>query len=299
MIVVVGATGNVGRHVTAQLAAAGVPTRATSRDPDTARDMLPDGVEIVAVEIADSNSLDRALAGADRAFLVTGGTATRLEHNVLAAARRAGVRHVVRLSGSFLVGPDATVAFDQWHHQAEQDLEKSGLAFTHLRPSYFMQNVLVQGASGTLALPFADQAVNLVDTRDIAAVAAAALIGDGHEGRTYPITGPEALTFSQVAEKLTATTGRSFTYQPVTRQHFEKTLLSWRLPAPIAAALALEYDIIGRGHQAFATVSDTGPRVTGRPATTFDQFARDHAEALRAAGGHGSAARRLVNGRQL
>lgn len=285
MIVVFGATGNVGRHVTAQLAAAGVATRATSRDPHVAARRLPAGVEIVAADLADPETLDRALAGAERAFLVTGGAATRLEHVFLTAARRAGVRHVVRLSGSFLVGPDAEVEFDQWHHRAEQELERSGMAFTHLRPSYFMQNLLVQGASGVLALPFADARVNLVDTRDIAAVAVAALTGEGHEGRTYSITGPEALTFAEVAEKLTAASGRHFTYVQVTRVRFQETLLGWGLPAELAAALAMEYDIIGHshphGHPAFAAVTDTVPRITGRPATTVDQFARDQAAALR------------------
>jgi len=238
------------------------------------------GIEFVKADLGEPRALDRVVDGTERVFLVTAGDATRLEGNVLDAAVRAGVHHVVRMSGSFLVGPDASVGFDQAHYRAEQALERSGLAWTHLRPSYFMANLLAQGISGTLALPFGEARVNLVDTRDIAAVAVAALTGPGHEGQVYAVTGPQALTFTEVAATLTAATGRTFTYRAVDREDFAQTLQRWGLPPATADDLAEEYDRIGRHHPAFEAVTDTVPRLTGRPGITLERFARDHTREL-------------------
>jgi uncharacterized protein YbjT (DUF2867 family) len=280
MVIVFGATGTVGRQVVTQLAEGGIPSRAVSRRADVASAGTSEVIEWVRADLGDPGTLDRVLEGVDRVFLVTGGQAMLLEGNLLAAAGRAGVTHVVRMSGSFLVGPDATVGFDRAHYRAEQALERSGLAWTHLRPSYFMQNLLIQGASGTLALPFGDARVNLVDTRDIAAVAVAALTGAGHEGQTYPVSGPEALTFTQVAATLSTVTGRPFSYRPVGREEFAATLQQWGLPATAAADVAEEYTVIGRHHPAFEQVTDTVPRLTGRPGISLARFAADHAAAL-------------------
>jgi len=174
-------------------------------------------VEIVQVDLAQPQTLEVALRGADKAYFVAPGATVQLSENLYAAAQRTGVRHIVRLSGSFMVGLDAPVLLDRWHAQA---LDRSGIAYTHLRPSFFMQNVLFLGASGTLALPLGEARVNLVDYRDIAAVAVAALLGAGHAGQTYTITGPEALTFTEVAAKLTVAAGRTFTYVPVSEAEF-------------------------------------------------------------------------------
>jgi uncharacterized protein YbjT (DUF2867 family) len=170
--------------------------------------------------------------------------------------------------------------FDEWHRQAELELEASGLDWTHLRPSYFMQNLLIQGASGTLALPFANRPVNLVDVRDIAAVAVVALTGQGHAGQVYDITGPEALTFYEIAAQLTEVTGRAFTYTPVSRAEFKALLQQWGLSDTIASDLANEYGEIGDGHPAFSAPRDTVPRLTAKPARSLRDFARDYAAQL-------------------
>jgi len=281
MIAVFGATGQTGSEVTRQLAAQGVLTRALVRNLEKAKMKLESlGVEIVQANLEQPKSLEAALRGVERAYFVTSGETTRRSTNFYDAAKRAGVGHIVRLSGSFMVSADAPVRFDRWHYQAEQALEGSGLAWTHLRPSYFMQNILFQGASGTLALPFADRPVNLVDLRDIATVAIAALAGSGHEGQTYEISGPEALTFFEVAAQLTAATGRTFTYVPVDEAEFKGILQQWGLPEAAAGDLAREYGEIGAGHPAFSTPRDTVPRLTGRPARAVEEFARDYAALL-------------------
>jgi uncharacterized protein YbjT (DUF2867 family) len=280
MIAVFGATGQTGGEVTRQLAARGVSTRALVHNLEKARMLEALNVEIVQADLERPETLEGALAGVERAYFVTSGEVTTLSEHFYTAARRAGVRHIVRLSGSFMVGPDAPVQFDRWHYQAEQALERSGLAYTHLRPSFFMQNVLFFGASGTLALPMGNARVNLVDYRDIAAIAVAALTGAGHEGKTHQITGPEALTFSEVAARLSAASGRTFRYLPVSEGEFAQMIVQWGLPAAVAADLAKEYALIGAGHPAFGVVTDTMPRVTGQAARSVDQFARDYAQAL-------------------
>jgi uncharacterized protein YbjT (DUF2867 family) len=282
MIAVFGATGQSGGEVTRQLAAKGVPTRALVHHPEKARMLEGLNVEIVPADLTQPQTLEAALTGADKAYFVTSGEVTTLSERFYTAAQRAGVQHIVRLSGSFMVGPDAPVQFDRWHYQAEQALERSGIVYTHLRPSFFMQNILFFGASGTLALPMEDARVNLVDYRDIAAVAVAALTGAGHDGQTYAITGPEALTFSEVAARLTAASGRAITYVPLSEAEFAQRLRQWGLPATVAADLAKEYALIGAGHPAFGIVTDIVPRLTGAAARSVEQFARDYAHALAA-----------------
>jgi uncharacterized protein YbjT (DUF2867 family) len=280
MIAVFGATGQTGSEVTRQLVAKGVPTRVLVRNLQKAKTLAGLGVEIVPADLEQPETLEAALRGAERAYFTTSGEATLLSPGFYGAAKRAGVKHIVRTSGSFMVREPHGIRFDEWHHQAELNLERSGLVWTHLRPSYFMQNLVFQGASGRLALPFADRPVNLVDVRDIAAVATTALIGNGHEGQTYEITGPEALTFFEVAERLTAASGRTFTYTPVSEAEFAQMLTARRLPASVAADLAKEYTLIGAGHPAFAIVKDTVPRLTGQSARSMDQFAHDYAQTL-------------------
>jgi uncharacterized protein YbjT (DUF2867 family) len=281
MIAIFGATGQTGSEVARQLAAQGVAARALVHNPHKAGALADLKMAIVAVDLEQPETLEAALRGAERAYFVTSGESTRLSPNFYAAAKRAGVKHIVRLSGSFMVRePHHGIHFDEWHHQAELDLEASGLEWTHLRPSYFMQNILIQGASGTLALPFADRPVNLVDVRDIAAVAVAALTGSGHEGQVYDITGPEALTFHEVAAQLTAVTGRPFTYAPLSTAEFKAVLQQWGMPETVVGDLANEYGAIGDGHPAFNAPRDTVQRLTGKPAHSLRDFARDYAAQL-------------------
>jgi uncharacterized protein YbjT (DUF2867 family) len=280
MIAVFGATGQTGSEVVRHLAAKGVPTRALVRNRHKATVLDGLGVEIALAELAQPDSLEVALRGAERAYFTTSGDATRLSPNFYAAAQRAGVRHIVRTSGSFMVREARGIRFDEWHHQAELDLEGSGLAWTHLRPSYFMQNLILQGRSGVLALPFADRPVNLVDVRDIAAVAVAALTGAGHAGQVYEVTGPQALTFYEIAASLSAVTGRAFTYTPVSAAEFEAILRQWGLAERVARDLAREYGAIGDGHPAFSIPRDSVPRLTSRPARSVEDFARDDAAQL-------------------
>ncbi len=280
MILVTGATGNIGRELVRRLAAAGVPVRAFVRDAARAEDLRQAGAEILVGDLDHPETLAPALDGVERLFLLTPANPRQVEQQgrTVDAAQRAGVRHVVKLSalGAWL---DSPVSLGRWHAQTEKQIEKSGMAWTHLRPHFFMQNTLgfapSIAAEGKLYAPMREGRVGLVDTRDIAAVAAAVLVGSGHEGKTYDVTGPEALDFHTIAAHIASATGRKVTYMDVPPGEAEKAMVAGGMPAWLADALLGFYGIFAAGHASATTrvVED----VTGNAARTYAQFAREHA----------------------
>jgi uncharacterized protein YbjT (DUF2867 family) len=192
MIVVTGASGKTGRELVRPLASRGVSLRAVVRDSAQAANLAATNVEIAIADLADPETLTLALAGVDKAYLMTAAAPelVRLHSNFIRAARLAGVRHIVRHS---VRGADAgsPVKLGRWHAASQTELEASGLAGTHLQPVYNMQNFLkfapTMQARSAFYAPMKDSALSMVDARDIAAVAAAALTGMGHEGKTYVI----------------------------------------------------------------------------------------------------------------
>src|SRR5882757_9582222 len=213
MILVTGVTGQTGSAVVRRLAARGVPVRGLARNLDKAAALaaLP-GVEIVLGDMADPASLAPALQGVDRALLISSSAADMqtVQFNFIDAARAAGVRHVVKLSG-ILPERHSAFRFARMHGEVELHLEQSGLAYTHLRggeyfPSYFRQ-VRSISTEGLLRLPMAEARIASLDIGDLAEVAATVLTSPGHEGQIYPLTGPESLSMAEVAEKLSQAIG--------------------------------------------------------------------------------------------
>ncbi len=280
MILVTGATGTTGSAVVRALAAAGVPVRAFVRDAGKAATLRLPGVEIAVGDLDHPETLVPALDGVDHLFLLTPVDPRQVEQqgHAVDAAQRAGVRHVVKLS-VLGAGLDASLSLARWHGQTEKQIEQSGMAWTHLRPHYFMQNTLGFAASiaarGAIHAPMRDGRIGLVDTRDIAAVAACVLTRSGHEGKAYDITGPEALSFHDIAARIGEATGRAVTYVDVSPSDAEKFLLAGGMPAWLADTLVGLYGIFAAGHASATTrvIED----VTGRPARTFAQFAAEHA----------------------
>lgn len=167
-----------------------------------------------------------------------------------------------------------------WHSLGERQLEDSGIAFTHLRPSWVMQNFQTVVANDMIRLPAGDGRVAFVDARDIAAVAVAALTAPGHEDRAYELTGVEALSHSDVADKLSAAMGRPIVYENIPPQVYAQEKASDGWPqASISTLLAL-FDDMRAGTNADCVVTDTVARVTGRTPYSFDDFARDHADRI-------------------
>jgi uncharacterized protein YbjT (DUF2867 family) len=198
------------------------------------------------------------------------------------AARAAGVKHVVKLSG---IMPELTspFRFARMHGEIERRLEASGMAFTHLRagefmPAYFRQVPSIV-ARGAMFLPMEDARIASIDVGDIAEIAALALTGSGHDGKTYPLTGPEALTMAEVAEKLSAATGKTIRYVNVAPEDARKAQLAAGMPPYLADALAELFAERRKGKE--AQVSPMAQTLLGRRPTSFDEFAVRHAAIFR------------------
>ncbi|HEX8116556.1 MAG TPA: NAD(P)H-binding protein, partial [Pyrinomonadaceae bacterium] len=178
---------------------------------------------------------------------------------------------------------DAPEGFGRWHGQAENLLKTSGLKWTILRPNFFMQNLLGQArqiaATGSIFQPVGDARASFIDARDIAAVAARALTEEGHDEQTYTLTGPEALSYRDIAAKLSEASGRSVAYVPVSPEQFRAGALVAGLPEWLVDALERLNEMFASG--AAAAVTDDVRRVGRKEPTTFEQFARDHAEAFK------------------
>jgi uncharacterized protein YbjT (DUF2867 family) len=286
MILVTGATGRVGSELVRQLSADGMPVRALVRDSSKAEAIAGPGVELAEGDLLDPASLDAALDGVDRLFLLTAFTPDQETPaaNAIAAAKRAGNVHVVRMSavGALEGSPFAT---GRGFARTEQLLQQSGLEWTVLQPNAFMQNLLGSAgaiaAEGVLYGTSGEGRIGTVDTRDVAAVARTVLTEPGHAGKTYLLTGPEALSYGDMAASLAAVLGREVRYVDVPPDRYEQTLLGFGLPEPLAADLRVLYDEIfrsGGGDLATTHVED----VTRRLPRSFEEFVRDHREAFAA-----------------
>jgi uncharacterized protein YbjT (DUF2867 family) len=284
MFLVTGASGTVGREVVRQLAAEGLPLRALVRALDRAGDLAGPGVELVAGDLEKPQTLDRALAGVDRVFLLSPAAPglPEREGHAIDAARRAGVRSIVKISVSG--GPDSATQIGRWHWNAEKQLESSGIASTILRSNLFMQDCfgwfLRIAAESAFHMPMGDSRVSLVDARDVAAVAVAALKSGGLPQRLYDITGPEAISFDTIAAEISAAVGRPIEYVDVTPRQWKKEMLDSGMPAWLADDFSVLFGAFrgGYGAQVTTAVRD----VLGRSAHTFREFAQDHAERFRA-----------------
>ncbi|GAA2357061.1 NAD(P)H-binding protein [Dactylosporangium salmoneum] len=278
-VLVFGGGGRVGRHVVEELLTAGVPVRATGRDPD--RLDLPAGVERVRADLTDPATLPAALRGVRKVFLyaVPDGVDA-----FVAAAQEAGVEHVVLLSSDTVLDRiPARKAIAEMHRVVERALEDSGLATTFLRPDNFASNVLLWGwadsirAEGVVRFPYPESHSDAIHERDIAAVAAVALTRPGHEGERYLITGPGSVTQRRQAELIAEATGRPVRVEELTpeqgRAALARIVPEWVIEATIGYWAATD----GVPYQ----VTDVVERVTGRPALSFAAWARDHAADFR------------------
>ena len=285
MILITGATGTTGREVVRELRRLGAQgVRALVRDPARADFIREAGFETIAGDFGRPETLDAALAGVERALLLTPPTPDTVSQHqdFIIAAAGAGVRHVVKLS-AIAADADAPEGFGRWHGQSENLLKTSGLKWTILRPNFFMQNLLGQArqiaATGGIYQPVGDARASFIDVRDIAAVAARALTEDGHEEQTYTLTGPEALSYHDVAAKLSEAAGRAIAYVPVSPEQFRAGALGAGLPEWLVSALERLNELFASGGA--AEVTDAVRRVGRKEPTTFDRFARDHADAFK------------------
>jgi len=276
MILLTGATGRVGRAAASALLNAGLSFRVLVRDP--AKLTLTDSrIEVVTGDLGEAQSVQRALEGIERALIVMGNHPDQavIERQFATLAREAGVAHVVKIS-SMEASADASAVLPRNHYETEQHIAASGMDWTFLRPNFYMQNMLMYAESikstGSFALPLGAAVTAMVDTQDVGDVAAAVLSGDGHAGQIYELTGPDLMTFHDVARRLGGVIGQSVCYREQAPEEFRATLerfISSRWQLDAVCELFAE---IAAGSLAYRTeaVSD----LLGRPPTTIESFAQ-------------------------
>jgi uncharacterized protein YbjT (DUF2867 family) len=279
MILVTGATGYNGQELVRQLTALGQRVRALMRNPADAAKLKIPNLEVAAGEFDKPETLEAALQGVEKAFLLTP-VAERFpqwQKDFIEAAQRASIKHLVKFSA---MGASSTSESEllRLHHKTDVILRNSGVPFTILQPNSFYQNIFSSVATikaqGKFYLPFKNASQSLVDIRDISALAAKVFTSAGHEGKTYVVTGPEALTFQQVAEKLSSVLGWKIDYTDVPLSAAADGMRQSGMPEWNVRAVSELLGYFASG--AAATVMDTIPRVLGRPAISFEQFASDH-----------------------
>ena len=281
-VLVTGASGLFGGEVARQLVSQGVPVRLFVRDatrsPQFGSGNSTAPVEIVVGDYMDRAALTEAMTGIEKMFLASydHSQAVNQQANVLGVAKQCGLRHVVRLS-SDSAEQNRHLPIFHWHEICERQLEDSGLAFTHLRPAWVMQNFESFVVDDCIRLPCGDGRIGLVDHRDVAAVAVAALTTTGHEGRGY-VLATESLSHVQVAEFVSQATGRPIRYLDIPVNVYQRELESagWEKPS-IDSMLGLFEDLrAGRNHD--SDVADSVMELLGRPGIRFAQYARDYAD---------------------
>jgi uncharacterized protein YbjT (DUF2867 family) len=284
MILVTGASGTVGKAVLAEVARSGSKHRALYRSKAEAA-KAPAGTETVIADFSDKASLAAALRGVASVYLVCSPVRelVQLEGNAIDACQAAGVRRIV-LNSAMGAG-DYGKSFPSWHRQVENKLNATKMARCILRPNSFTQNVVTylapsireQGAFyGAMG---GDARTSYVDVRDIATIAAKALQGGAHDGKVYELNGPEALTYQEVAEKISRQTGTVARYVDIPAEAQRRAMLEQGMPEwQVTALLELqEYYTGGQGGSLDGVLEE----LLGRPARTMDQFLKESAAEFR------------------
>ena len=283
-ILVTGSTGTVGSLLVKKLGAAGVRARALVRSLEKAVGIEKLGLEAAVGDFGKPETLGPALEGIESVFLLSAPEERQaeLQNNLVRAARDAGVRHIVKLSAIGVGGELDAITLGRIHRETEEEIERSGVAYTHLRPNGFMQNSFIFAETiksrGAFYAPFGDAKVSHVDARDVASVAFHALTEDGHEGKAYEITGPEALSYHDMARELSSALGREVEYVEVPIEVARAGMVGGGMPEWTADALVELFNFYKDGRA--DRVRDTVREVTGRDPITFAQFAKDYAQAF-------------------
>lgn len=281
MNLVIGGRSKIGSALIEDLVSKKQDVRALVRAGEPANPMS--GVEVVSGDLADEGSLVRAMQGVEKVFLLSSPhpDAISWHRNAIDAARRSEVQLLVRSS---IIGADhaSPAEFINAHTVSDRYLEDSGLSFTIVRPNLFLQNIpeaTIPGidASGNFYLNAGRARISMVDARDIAAVAAVVLTQPGHAGAHYEVTGPQALSYDDVAAKLTRSMGRPITYVDAPDDAVRQALLDAGLSPWFADALVGLYEDYRRsGTDGYAAqVTDTVQRLTGQMPRSLDDLLSD------------------------
>jgi NAD(P)H dehydrogenase (quinone) len=282
-IAVVGAAGNTGSAAVQELLAFGENPLCVVRNAEKARQVLGHDVDTAVADADDREALKRALPGIGRLLIVTGHNprVDSQQINIIEAAKAAGVKFILKVSGGrSVVGPDVDSIVGRGHHAVEQALQKSGIAWTILRPGLFMQNTFAQAAAiksdGKIVLPFAkDLKISFIDVRDTGAVAARILRGpDKHHGRTYELSGTQS-SYEEFAKVFSEVLGKPVTYVGASLEAAEAAMKRRNMPEWLIGHMLA---IARGGAEGAFTAEHTTPirDIVGRAPITMRQFVQDH-----------------------
>ncbi len=283
MILLTGVSGKTGGETALQLVQRGVRLRAVVRNEAKAAVLKAAGVELVVGDMAEADTVRRALRGVERAFLLlpNGERQREVEMQFTDLAVAAGVQHLVKMSSMEAVA-HAETPIPQAHWAVEEHIRASGIPWTMVKPNFFMQNLLSSAGSikaqRRFSLPMGKGTTGMADIRDIGAVCAEVLTGKGHAGKSYEITGPEVLTFHDVASRFSDVLGERVEYVPMPMEQFRQRMTNVLAPWHLNAVCELFREIaeIGLDH-----TTETFRQLTGREPTSVRQFIADHVALFR------------------
>jgi uncharacterized protein YbjT (DUF2867 family) len=279
-MILITTAGKVGSEAARLLTQRDELVRTLVRDPEKATALRQLGVDVAVGDLDDSASIDAAMQGVTSVVLVSPAVPAQ-ELNVIDSAARAGVGHVVKITSK--ASPDSPIARQRGQAEIEAGLIASGLNYTLLRNNFYMQNFLMLAPTIARTNSFGSSAgpgqVGLIDTRDVGAVAAEiAAAPAGHVGRTYLLTGPQLLSYADVAATLSKVLGRPIGFHERTPEQDAQEMIDAGVPAAIAEMNAHAVSLIAEGDAAWLS-QDVGT-ILGRSARSFEQFATDYAAAF-------------------
>ena len=284
-ILVLDPTGNVGSALTPRLTALGADVRVLVRDDPSdaskAQTLKDAGVEVFSGDLNNLDTLQAAFDGVAKVFLLIapGPQGGKQASNAIAAAKQSGNPIVVNLSVAKAT-PDHPSRFGREHGETDIELMESGLPYTFVRAIFFMQNTLAAAptiaSAGTIYMPMKDGKVGMIDARDVAEAVATVLTSDGHEGKSYLLTGPESISIQDVADTLWKVLGKEVKYVDVPPEAAQEAMLGMGMPEWIADGIVETAGALGEGLGDYTT--DDFEKLTGHRANSYEAFARDFAQ---------------------
>ena len=283
MILLTGITGTTGKQILDLFCKRNIPVRAMVRDLDKVKDLSETGLEIVQGDLEDEISIENAMNGVDKAFLLMPNVEQQLanEKRFIDVAKKVGVSQLVKLSAS---GADASspALLKRYHGEAEEYLAQSGIGFTNVRPNFYMQNMLQCAASikaeDKFYLPFRNGRTGVTAVADVAEFIVTILSEAGHDGKTYDVTGPAVLSFYDLAAQMSEVLGREITYVDLPAEEFSSQLLNWGTSEWYVKAVAELFGLIAQDQGTLVT--DTFEKVCAKAPQSFSQFVQQHAVAF-------------------
>jgi len=279
-MILITTAGKVGAEAARLLAQRGEPVRVLVRDPAKATALAQAGADVAVGDLGIPATIDGSMRGVSAVVLVSPAIPAQ-ELKVVTSAVAAGVGHVVKITSK--ASADSPIARRRDQTEIENGLIASGLGYTLLRNNAYMQNFLMLAPAiaktGSFGSSAGDGRIGMVDTRDVAAVAAQiAASPAAHQGKTYWLTGPESLSYADATKVLSEVLGRPVTFHPLTFEEQKQAMTDVGVPEHVAEMNAQAVTLFAQGDSDW--INDDVPSILGRPARTFEQFVTDHAAAF-------------------